>query len=89
MAITSRKTKLFLALFIYVFSYLPFTIFGKYELANYGGSDWRNEWHPQLLILKYVGRSGRSKSRFTPLGKLYGPCIFADRLFWHKTEFIE
>ena len=72
-----------------VLSYLPFSLSGEYKTSNYGGQDWRTEWHPRLMFKHYIGLVGRSKSTPTPLGLIYWPCIFLDRMLWHRTEFID
>lgn len=72
-----------------ILSYLPFSFFGEYKLSNYGGQDWRTEWHPRFMFNHYRGFSGRSSSTHTIVGVIYWPCIFADRMIWHRTEFME
>jgi len=72
-----------------ILSYLPFSFCGEYKTTNYGGRDWRIEWHPCYMIKHYRGIYGRSKSTHTILGVVYWPCIFLDRMFWHKTEYRE
>lgn len=70
-----------------ILSYLPFSLSGEYKTSNYGGQDWRTEWHPRFMINHHIGYAGRSKSTHTILGVIYWPCIFLDRMCWHKTEF--
>ena len=41
-----------------ILSYLPFSLSGEYKTSNYGGSDWRNEWHPRFMINHHIGCSG-------------------------------
>jgi len=82
-----NKKKRGIALFlVYVATYLPFSISGRYVIANHGGSDWRKEWCPQVLVYKYHGISGRTKTGNTRYGKIYLPCLVLDRCFWHPTK---
>lgn len=70
---------------VYVLSYLPFTLAGRYVIANHGGSDWRREWVPKFLVVAYLGLAGREKTRFTLGGAAYWPCILLDHMMWHRT----
>lgn len=73
----------------HVLSYLPFTLTGEYKTSNYGGQDWRTEWHPSFMFTLYRGNTGRSKSMPTMLGVLYWPYWFLDRTLWHPTKYME
>ena len=72
-------------------SYLPFSLAGEYKWSNYGGQDWRDQWHPRFMFEHYRIPQiiGRPYSRITIVGAMYWPCICIDRLIWHKTEFME
>jgi hypothetical protein len=70
-------------LLVYIASYLPFSMTGKYVIANHGGLDWRSEWCPQYLMYEY--RIIRPKAGITRYGAIYLPCILVDRLVWHPS----
>ena len=76
-----RKIGIVLIL-VYVTTYVPFSIDGRYVLGNHGGSDWRREWCPQYLMHEYRIWV-RTKTGSTRYGKIYLPCILLDRLLWH------
>jgi len=80
-----RKTGIVLFL-VYVATYVPFSIAGRYVIGNHGGSDWRREWCPQCLVYKYRAMSGRTRTAHTRYGKIYWPCILLDRWVWHPTR---
>ena len=74
-------------------SYVPFSLSGEYKRSNYGGQDWRTQWHPRFMF-EHKGNIAmwppvRPKSRITILGVIYWPCILIDRTLWHPTEFME
>jgi hypothetical protein len=70
---------------LYSVSYIVFSSCGEYVLNNHGGQDWRHEWCPKHLVYPYMAFSGRTRTAFSPLGNLYCPLIFIDRIFWHRT----
>ena len=74
------------SLAVYIISYVALTLSGGYAVANHGGSDWRREWLPKFLMVEYTSASGRTKSDLTLAGAVYWPCIFIDRLVWHRTS---
>jgi len=78
-----RKAGIVLFL-VYVATYVPFSIAGRYVVGNHGGSDWRKEWCPQYLMYEY--RIIRPKTGTTRYGKIYLPCILLDRLVWHPSR---
>lgn len=69
---------------VYVVSYGVLTLSGGYAVANHGGSDWRREWLPKLLMTEDVAPSGRTKSDITFIGAFYWPCMVIDRFVWHR-----
>ena len=73
------------SLAVYLIGYVPLTLLGTYTVANHGGSEWTHEWLPKYLMIEYTSRSGRTKSDITLAGAVYWPCIFIDRLVWHRT----
>ncbi len=75
-----------LAFGIYLLSYLPFTLTGKYIIANHGGSDWRKEWCPKHLSYPYRAFSGRSRIGYSLLAALYWPPLVLDKWLWHETD---
>ena len=74
------------SLAVYLISYVALTLSGGYAVANQGGSDWRREWLTRFLMIEYRSASGRTKSDLTLAGAVYWPCIFIDRLIWHRTS---
>jgi len=80
-----RKTGIVLFL-VYVATYVPFSIAGRYVIGNHGGSDWRREWCPKYLVYEYRAMSGRTRTGHTRYGTIYLPCILLDRLVWHPSS---
>ena len=83
-----KRRKIGIILFlVYVATYVPFSITGRYVIGNHGGSDWRKEWCPQYLMCEYwVWIGGRTKTGHTRYGTIYLPCILLDRCLWHPTQ---
>jgi hypothetical protein len=80
-----KRRKIGMVLFlVYVFTYIPFSMAGRYVIANHGGSDWRREWCPPYLMYEY--RIIRPKIGITRYGMVYLPCILFDRLIWHPSR---
>ena len=76
------------ATLLYVAVYLCLTLLGRPVLSNHGGADWRREWCPVGCVAAFRGAGGfgRTHTTLTALGLLYWPCVGADRLFWHRTD---
>jgi hypothetical protein len=70
----------------YLIIYIPFTVAGRYVVANHGGNDWGEDWLPKYMMFEYQSPSGRTKSDLTTLGAVYWPCILADNLLWHRSS---
>ncbi len=68
--------------YIYMTSYIVFSLDGHYIFTSRGGSDWRIEWSPKHLLS--ASRNIRTRSFHTPLGSIYWPCIAIDQVVWHK-----
>jgi hypothetical protein len=82
-----RRSLRLLLLTAYLGSYLPLTLAGSHVVANHGGADWRRDWLPKFLVATYHAPSGRARTRLTVAGVVFLPCIVADRLLWHRTEY--
>lgn len=82
-----KRTKIAGAfLLVYIASYALLSVNGWYAVINHGGADWRKEWCPRYLVYEYLGESGRVKTHLSWLGALYLPCVVADRVLWHPTD---
>jgi len=75
-----------IALLVYLLTYIPLTLAGKYAVANHGGPDWRCEWSPRYLVVSYRAPSFRPKAKLTLAGAVYWPCIATDRMLWHRSR---
>ena len=71
---------------LYLLSYLPLTLMGRFEMGNHGGMDWQVEWCPKYLMGTYKRKLGRTSVGISPIGAAFWPLLVLDHLDWHRTH---
>lgn len=81
-----RAITLGAVLLIYFGSYAIFSLNGRYITGNHGGTHWTKSWAPLHLVEPYRAPTGRQGTSITVWGVPYFPCLFLDRLIWHRNQ---